>query len=92
MFDPGFAAGLTAELDHAPHLGDLSQELVVAGLGGRLRPPCQEHGCRSVLGPQHQPEMVGEERHHRPDHAQRCHERVPERLERRLFAVPEAPP
>ena len=38
------------------------------------------------------PEVVGDERHQRRDHAQRLDERVPERLERLLLAVPEAPP
>ena len=34
--------------------------------------------------------MVREERHQRRDHAQRLHERIPQRLERGALAVPEA--
>ena len=47
-----------------------------------LGPAGEEHRRRPAL---HEvpPEVVGEERHHRRDHAQRLHERVPERPERR---------
>ena len=38
------------------------------------------------------PEVLGEERHHRRDDAQRLDERVPEHVERGPVAVPEAPP
>ncbi len=59
-----------------------------AGLG----PAGQEHRVRDVLGGARDevlPEVLGEEREHRGDHAQRLHERVPERLERRAVAAPE---
>ena len=52
------------------------------------------HGARCTeLGPvRHEvpPEVLGEERHHRRDDAQRLHERVPERPERRLVERVEA--
>ena len=55
---------------------------------GRPARPAPASGARSTdAGPSvHEvaPEMVGEERHHRRDHAQRLDERVPERAERGL--------
>ena len=52
---------------------------------------CTESGAPSQTpATRFRQRCVGEERHHRRDHAQRLDERVPERPERGLVAVPEA--
>ena len=56
----------------------------------RARPTSGQPARKTDAGPSaHEvpPEVVGEERHHRRDHAQRLHERVPERRERRLVVL-----
>ena len=61
----------------------------------RLRPAGEVHRVGRALagaGDQVPPELVGEERHHRRDHAQPLDERVPERPERGLVERVEAPP
>ena len=92
MLDPGFTARLAAELDDAPHLRNLRQQVLVARLRDRLGPAGQENRGRRVVGAEHAPEVLGEEWHDRPDHARRRHERVPQRLQSRGIAIPEAPP
>ena len=57
---------------------------------GSLRPRGEVHR----LGPVEDevaPEVVGEERHHGRKHAQRLHERIPERAQCSLVTVPETP-
>ena len=72
-------------------LRDLGEQ--AASGGARLGPAGEEHRGRRVLddvGDERLPEVLGEERHHRRDHAEPLDEAEPERAQRRLVAVPEA--
>ena len=84
---------LPPELDHAAELRDLGEELDV-GLAAASGQParCTESGASSHGCGQHPPQMVGEERHERRDHAEALDERVPERAQGHCVAVPEPAP
>src|SRR6185436_1687602 len=86
------AARLTAELDDAPHLCHLGEELLVslASLGPRReedRLGRTVDRCDEVA-----PEILGEERHDHRDDLQGAGERSPERAERSLVVAVEPPP
>ena len=79
------------EPDDASDVVDLGQERIVRR--ELLRPAGEVHARRRVaarLPDEHLPEVLGEERHHRGDDAERLDERVPEHAKRDLVAVPEA--
>ena len=82
-----------AELDDPPHLGHLGEQRLVrprpARASRRGRPTRR---VRARAGDEVPPQVLGEERHHRRDHAQRLHERVPERPERGVVVAVEAAP
>ena len=80
-------ARLPPELDDTPHLGDLVEERTIRL--GDLGPAGEVHGLRPVED-ERPPEVVGDEREDRREHAQRLDERVPERPQRSLVVVPEA--
>ena len=66
--------------DDPPDVRDLGEELVVRV--ALLRPAGQVDARGRVLADvagEHLPEVLGEKRHHRGDHANRLGERVPER-------------
>ncbi len=78
---PRARPGLPPELDDGANLRDLGEERVVAVWD---RGPAGERCAPESSRPPDEiaPEVVGEERHHRRDDAQRLDERVPERAER----------
>ena len=79
-----------AETYDAPHVRDLLEQGVVRV--DLLRPAGEMDTRGRVLArltDETLPEMLGEERHHGRDHAQRLDERVPEDAERVLVLLPE---
>ncbi len=82
---------LATELDHAPQLVDLREQLGVR-VGG-LGPAGEVHrlGRVGARCRQQPPEVIGEQRHERSDDPEPLHERVPERSQCGGIAVPEAP-
>ncbi len=89
----GRRARLVAERDDGSQLRDLGEQARVGR--ARLGPAGEEDRGRSVLGDvgdERLPEVLGEERHHRRDHAEPLDEPEPERAQCRLVAVPEAAP
>ena len=79
-FSPERRARLPAELDHPAH----ARRSRRAAPRPARAPRASRRGAPTPAPPAHEvpPEVVGEERHHRRDHAQRLDERVPERPER----------
>ena len=87
--NPRLRARLTAELDHAAHLGDLVEQRPV-GLCD-LGPAGEVHGVRPFEH-EYAPKVVGQEGHRRRDHSQRLDKRPPERRHRFGVVVPEPAP
>ena len=92
MLDVRVGSRLPCEIDDAPRFRHLRQQLLVPRLHADLGPAREEDRCGRILGAQDPPEVVGEKRHHRPDHPERGDKRLPERLQRSAVAGPEAPP
>jgi hypothetical protein len=88
-FQPGLRACLSTKIDDPSHVRDVPKKLDIRLL--ELGPAGEMDGRRPV---RHEvpPEMLGQERHHRRDHAKRLDERVPQGSERRLVVRVEAPP
>ena len=84
----GRRARLMSERHDPAQIGDLVEERAIRL--GDLGPDREVHGLGAVEN-EVAPEMVGEERHDRREHSQRLHERVPERSQRGVVTVPEAP-
>ena len=76
-----------AETHDASRLSDLAQESLVTR--PFLGPACEEHR-RGTMRNEVPPQMLGEEGHHRRDHANALDEGVPQGAQSDLVAVPEA--
>src|SRR5918994_107830 len=87
--ESGFPARLSAELDHAAHLRYLREEPFVER--APLRPALEEDRSGVLVGAQHAPQVLGQERHHRRDHLHRADEREPELLKRGLVVASPKP-
>ena len=86
-FSPDVARACAAELDDARAPRAISSS---SAASGSAHARASRRGRSSAGAARHevQPEVLGQERHHRRDRAQRLHERVPERPERGLVVRP----